>query len=78
MAPTTPATDAHEAMTSDRPYRTGLLGPEALRRLREAAGTQFDPDVIRVFVRLMEQPQPGPAPAETIVQRGLPVVPSTD
>jgi HD-GYP domain-containing protein (c-di-GMP phosphodiesterase class II) len=37
-------------MTSDRSYRRALPEDEALRRLQEAAGTQFDPNVVRVFV----------------------------
>jgi HD-GYP domain-containing protein (c-di-GMP phosphodiesterase class II) len=44
--------DAWHAMTSDRSYRRALPEAEALRRLHEAAGTQFDPIVVRVFVDL--------------------------
>ena len=40
------ACDAYHAMTSDRPYRSALQPDEALRRLREASGTQFDPRVV--------------------------------
>jgi HD-GYP domain-containing protein (c-di-GMP phosphodiesterase class II) len=46
--------DAFHAMTSDRPYRRRLPHEEALRRLREAAGTQFDPRVVETFVRLYD------------------------
>jgi diguanylate cyclase (GGDEF)-like protein len=42
--------DAYHAMTSDRSYRKALTEDEAVRRLQEASGTQFDPNVIRVFV----------------------------
>jgi HD-GYP domain-containing protein (c-di-GMP phosphodiesterase class II) len=45
--------DAFHAMTTDRPYRKRLSQEEALRRLQEAAGTQFDPRVVRAFVRLV-------------------------
>lgn len=45
--------DAYHAMTTDRPYRKRLPGEEALRRLREAAGTQFDPRVVEVCVRVL-------------------------
>ncbi|HET8528303.1 MAG TPA: GAF domain-containing protein [Gaiellaceae bacterium] len=38
--------DAYHAMTTDRPYRRRLSHPEAVRRLRQAAGTQFDPHVV--------------------------------
>jgi diguanylate cyclase (GGDEF)-like protein len=44
--------DAFHAMTSDRPYRKALPEKEAIRRLKLASGTQFDPRVIEAFVRL--------------------------
>ena len=44
--------DAFHAMTSDRPYRKRLPVAEACRRLEEGAGTQFDPAVVDVFLRL--------------------------
>ena len=46
--------DAYHAMTTDRPYRKRLPTDEARRRLREAAGSQFDPRVVEVFLRLGE------------------------
>jgi diguanylate cyclase (GGDEF)-like protein len=45
--------DAYHAMTTDRPYRKRLSEEEALRRLREAAGTQFDPRVVDVCARVL-------------------------
>ncbi len=44
--------DAFHAMVTDRPYRKRLAADEALRRLREGAGSQFDPAVVEAFVRL--------------------------
>ncbi len=44
--------DAYHAMTTDRPYRRRLSVEEACRRLREAAGKQFDPKVVEVFLAL--------------------------
>jgi putative nucleotidyltransferase with HDIG domain len=44
--------DAFDAMVSNRPYRQGLPFEEAERRLLEASGTQFDPDVVRSFLPL--------------------------
>jgi HD-GYP domain-containing protein (c-di-GMP phosphodiesterase class II) len=38
--------DTWHVMTSDRPYRERLSTTEALLRLRFAAGTQLDPDVV--------------------------------
>jgi diguanylate cyclase (GGDEF)-like protein len=48
------ACDAYHAMTTDRPYRDALAPEEALRRLEEAAGSQFDPRVVDVCVRVLE------------------------
>lgn len=45
--------DAYGAMTSDRPYRTRLSEEEARRRLREGAGTQFDPVVVEAFLTML-------------------------
>ncbi len=44
--------DAFDAMVSSRPYRAGLPFEEAQRRLIEASGTQFDPDVVKHFLPL--------------------------
>jgi diguanylate cyclase (GGDEF)-like protein len=46
--------DAFHAMTTDRPYRRRLPLEEARNRLLEGAGTQFDPEVVDVFVRLLD------------------------
>ena len=43
--------NAFSAMVHDRPYRPAMSRPEALDELRKASGTQFDPDLIPVFVR---------------------------
>jgi HD-GYP domain-containing protein (c-di-GMP phosphodiesterase class II) len=45
--------DAFHAMTTDRPYRERLPVEEAFGRLREAAGTQFDPDVVDAVLRVI-------------------------
>ena len=44
--------DAFHAMTTERPYRKALPVEEAARRLREGAGSQFDPAVVDVFLQL--------------------------
>jgi diguanylate cyclase (GGDEF)-like protein len=47
------ACDAFHAMTTDRPYRKALTVDEARRRLREGAGSQFDPQVIDACLRVL-------------------------
>ena len=46
--------DAFDAMVSSRPYRKGLPYQEAVRRLNEASGTQFDPLVVKTFLSFAE------------------------
>jgi len=47
--------DAYDAMVSNRCYRKGLEHAEAVRRLLESAGTQFDLDVVQSFIPIAEQ-----------------------
>lgn len=42
--------DSYDAMISDRPYRRALAQEKALEELRKGAGSQFDPEVVRVFL----------------------------
>src|SRR5207248_10560351 len=48
--------DAYHAMTTDRPYRRQLSHRETLRRLAEGSGTQFDPNVVGIALRVLEKP----------------------
>lgn len=50
--------DAFDAMVSSRPYRSGLPLQEAIRRLRESSGTQFDPSVVETFIDVLESEFP--------------------
>jgi two-component system, cell cycle response regulator len=45
--------DAYDAMITNRPYRTRMSEPAALRELRRCSGTQFDPRVVAAFERVM-------------------------
>lgn len=42
--------DAFDAMTSDRAYRKWMNTHEALSRIKDASGTQFDPMIVEVFL----------------------------
>jgi diguanylate cyclase (GGDEF)-like protein len=57
--------DAYHAMTTDRPYRERMPAEEALRRLHEAAGTQFDPRVVEVCVRVLASRGAAASPSGT-------------
>ena len=43
--------DAFSAMTTDRPYRKGMVCQKALGILEEGAGTQWDPDCVHALLR---------------------------
>ena len=47
--------DAYDAMTSDRPYRRGMSSEVALSILREHAGTQFDPEIVKFLIQAAGQ-----------------------
>jgi diguanylate cyclase (GGDEF)-like protein len=57
--------DAYHAMTTDRPYRKRMPAEEALSRLNEAAGTQFDPRVVEVCVRVLASRGAAASPSGT-------------
>jgi putative two-component system response regulator len=47
--------DAYDAMTSDRPYRNKMAGEAAADQLSSGAGTQFDPQMVDIFLALVSQ-----------------------
>jgi len=42
--------DSYDAMTNQRSYRNGLSEQEAIDEIIRCAGTQFDPDIAKVFI----------------------------
>jgi len=46
--------DCYQAIASRRPYRDALGEDFAYRTIVEGAGTQFDPDVVAAFVRVID------------------------
>jgi len=42
--------DSFDAMTSTRPYRTAMSVEYALNELKNGSGTQFDPDLVKIFI----------------------------
>lgn len=47
--------DAYDAMTSDRPYRKAMSKDDAIIELKNNSGTQFDPDIIKVFIKIISE-----------------------
>jgi two-component system, cell cycle response regulator len=47
--------DAYHAMVTARPYDAAGTPEDAVAELRRCAGTQFDPELVEPFVRLLEQ-----------------------
>lgn len=46
--------DAYGAMIDDRPYKQAYAHAEAIAELRRCAGTQFDPEIVDAFCRVLE------------------------
>ena len=46
--------DSFEAMSAARPYRPALCGEKVLKELRRGAGSQFDPQLVEVFIGIIE------------------------
>ena len=48
--------DTYDAMTSSRPYRTKpLTSGRAVEELIRCSGTQFDPQVVEVFIKMLNK-----------------------
>lgn len=47
--------DSFDAMTADRPYRTASGKDYAISEVKRWSGTQFDPKVVAVFLRVLDR-----------------------
>ena len=45
--------DAYDALTQERPYRKPRGHQQALAEIEAAAGTQFDPKLVDIYLQLM-------------------------
>ncbi len=46
--------DAYDAMSCRRPYKAALTSAECLSELQRCRGTQFDPEMVDAFLRVLE------------------------
>lgn len=50
--------DAYDAMTSERSYKKGMSQEDAVLELKRCSGTQFDPEIVKMFVNeVLSQPE---------------------
>jgi HD-GYP domain-containing protein (c-di-GMP phosphodiesterase class II) len=47
--------DSYDAMVSDRPYRPGLSLKKVQEEIEQNAGTQFDPQIVTVFLKQLKR-----------------------
>jgi HD-GYP domain-containing protein (c-di-GMP phosphodiesterase class II) len=47
--------DSFDAMTTDRPYKAKLTILEAKEELARCAGTQFDPEVVKAMLKVVDR-----------------------
>jgi len=46
--------DAFDAMTSERHYRPAMSVEKAVEELKKVSGTKYDPDILKVFLEIIE------------------------
>ena len=49
--------DVYDGLTSDRPYRARWSQTQAVEYIRQHAGSSFDPQIVDVFLRMIEESQ---------------------
>jgi len=48
--------DVYDALSSDRPYRPSWTKTEVMKYIRHNSGSYFDPQIVDVFLQMMENP----------------------
>ncbi|GAW92394.1 HD-GYP domain-containing protein [Calderihabitans maritimus] len=57
--------DAYDAMTSDRPYRRAFPKEKAIEELKKNSGKQFDPEIVKAFLKVLENSDDQPPVVST-------------
>jgi two-component system cell cycle response regulator len=70
--------DAYEAMISDRPYSSAMAHDAALEELRRQRGSQFDPELVDVFIALVGDGLTDTGERYGTVAAHMPLPPTTD
>lgn len=47
--------DVYDALVSVRPYKNSYTHEEAVEIIKEGSGTQFDPELVKIFLRISDQ-----------------------
>jgi diguanylate cyclase (GGDEF)-like protein/PAS domain S-box-containing protein len=47
--------DVYQALTSNRPYRKAYSKKEAIKIIKEGSGTQFDPRIVKTFLKVLKR-----------------------
>jgi diguanylate cyclase (GGDEF)-like protein/PAS domain S-box-containing protein len=47
--------DVYQALTSDRPYRKAFKQDKAIKIIKEGAGSQFDPQIVDIFLKILQK-----------------------
>jgi putative nucleotidyltransferase with HDIG domain len=63
------AGDVYDALTSHRPYRSGMTHADAVAWITEQSGTHFDPQVVKAFLAVMSEPPAATSTPATPVYR---------
>ena len=50
--------DVYDALRTNRPYRAAWQAPKVLSYMEERSGTEFDPDLVQAFVKMMKEWEP--------------------
>ncbi len=55
LARITAIADAYEVMINGRPYKKALSKNEIVTKLKNCSGTQFDPELVEIFLSILEE-----------------------